>query len=355
VTISDLDTPCLVVDRETMMANLRRMQTYCDDNGLALRPHIKTHKTREIAAIQRDLGARGLTFQKLGEVEALDPSGVDVLVSYNLVGRQKLERLAALARERTMSVTTDDLRVGEAISAAMVDGDARVGYLGLTATPGSGRTGVQGCSEAIELARGLDRLPGLELRGLFTYPTPAADGWFGQAIADWQDAGLPGPEVSVGGTPGAFSTHELVTATELRVGTYVFNDLECLEAGSARLGDWRAYRARNMRVATDGRSGDRGCRVEERRPGGRGPRRRAGVRALVRDRPTVELRSVYEEHGILGSSDPDALPRDRRLGQDRAGPLLCRGEPPRQPARRRTRRGRRPLDNRGSWPRSLKR
>lgn len=306
MTISDLDTPCLVVDRETMMANLRRMQTYCDANGLALRPHIKTHKTREIAAIQRDLGARGLTFQKLGEVEALDPSGVDVLVSYNLVGRQKLVRLAALARERTMSVTTDDLRVGEAISAAIVEGDARLG-IWVDCDTGLGRTGVQGCAEAIELARGLDRLPGLELRGLFTYPTPAADGWFGQAIADWQDAGLPGPEVSVGGTPGAFSTHELVRATELRVGTYVFNDLECLEAGSAGLGDCAltvlatcVSRPTNDRAIVDAGSKSVGLEVADL---GAGP-----VFGLVRDRPTVALRSVYEEHGILGSSDPDALP-----------------------------------------------
>ena len=224
---------------------------------------------------RRDLGARGLTFQKLGEVEALDPSGVDVLVSYNLVGRQKLERLAALARERTMSVTTDDPRVGEAISAAIVEGDARVG-IWVDCDTGLGRTGVQGCAEAIELARGLDGLPGLDLRGLFTYPTPAADGWFDQAIADWRDAGLPGPEVSVGGTPGAFSTHELVTPRT--AGRHVRLQRPGMRGGRiGRARRLRADRTRNMRVATDGRSGDRGCRVEERRHGGRGHRRRAGV------------------------------------------------------------------------------
>jgi D-serine deaminase-like pyridoxal phosphate-dependent protein len=307
VKIPDLDTPCLVVDRGTMMANLRRMQTYCDANRLALRPHIKTHKTREIAALQGELGARGLTFQKLGEVEALDPSGaVDVLVSYNIVGRPKLQRLAALAHKRTMSVTTDDLGVAKALSAAMVTGGTRVGVW-VDCDTGLGRTGVQSRAEAIELGCGIDRLPGLELRGLFTYPTPTAGGWFGQAIADWRDAGLPGPEVSVGGTPGAFSTHELGTATELRVGTYVFNDVECLEAGAAELGDCAltilatcVSRPTRDRAIVDAGSKSIGLEVADI---GAGP-----VFGLVRDRPTVALRSVYEEHGILASSDPDSLP-----------------------------------------------
>jgi len=307
VTIADLETPCLVVDHGTMMANLRRMQTYCDARGLALRPHVKTHKTREIAALQKDLGARGLTFQKLGEVEALDPLGVDVLVSYNIVGRQKLERLAALARDRTMSVTTDDLGVAEAISAAMVAGGTRVGVW-VDCDTGLGRTGVQGGTEAISLGRGIERLPGLELRGLFAYPTPTTDGWFRQAIADWQDAGLPGPEVSVGGTPGAFSTHELGAATELRVGTYVFNDLECLEVGAAELGDCAltvlatcVSRPTRDRAIIDAGSKSVGLEVANL---GTGP-----ILGLARDRPTVALQSVYEEHGILGGDDPDALPR----------------------------------------------
>ena len=79
--VEDLDTPAVVVDLDVMEANLRRCQSYLDAHGLALRPHIKTHKIPEFARRQIALGARGITCQKLGEAEVMVEAGISDILS----------------------------------------------------------------------------------------------------------------------------------------------------------------------------------------------------------------------------------------------------------------------------------
>ena len=96
--LDDLETPALTVDLDAVERNIAGMQAYCDEHGIALRPHIKTHKLPQVARLQVDAGARGITCQKLGEAEVLADAGFDdILISFPLVGEAKGERLAALA------------------------------------------------------------------------------------------------------------------------------------------------------------------------------------------------------------------------------------------------------------------
>ena len=89
-------TPAVVVDLDRIERNIARVQAICDKAGVANRPHIKTHKSPLLARMQRDAGARGITCQKLGEAEVMVAAGIDdVLIPYNIVGEDKLERLAA--------------------------------------------------------------------------------------------------------------------------------------------------------------------------------------------------------------------------------------------------------------------
>ena len=98
-SIDDLDTPAVIVDLDRVGANLRRAQAYADAHGLKLRPHIKTHKIPAFAQKQVELGAVGITCQKLGEAEVMADHGLDdILLTFNLLGRAKLQRLVALAR-----------------------------------------------------------------------------------------------------------------------------------------------------------------------------------------------------------------------------------------------------------------
>src|SRR3954452_15726265 len=93
-----IDTPEPVIDLDRVERNLRAMQDYCDRHGLKLRPHIKTHKLPHLARRQMELGAVGITCQKLGEAEVMADAGIDdILISYPLIGPAKALRLAALA------------------------------------------------------------------------------------------------------------------------------------------------------------------------------------------------------------------------------------------------------------------
>src|ERR1700756_3522370 len=106
--IDNLETPVPVIDLDRVERNLTKMQAYCDQHGLKLRPHIKTHKLPHLARRQVELGAVGITCQKLGEAEVMADAGLDdILISYPLIGPAKALRLAALARRICMRVAVD--------------------------------------------------------------------------------------------------------------------------------------------------------------------------------------------------------------------------------------------------------
>src|SRR5262249_57077460 len=105
VDVGSLDTPVATVDLDAVERNIGRFQRYCDEHGLAFRPHIKTHKLPAIAHLQLRAGAVGITCQKLGEAEVMQAAGLrDILLTFPLIGDAKAERLAALAREGALSV-----------------------------------------------------------------------------------------------------------------------------------------------------------------------------------------------------------------------------------------------------------
>src|ERR1700687_5225869 len=98
--ITDLETPAVTVHLDVMEDNIRRVQAHLDRHRIANRPHIKTHKIPAIGRMQMAAGAVGITCQKLGEVEVFADAGVadDVLLTYNILGRAKIERLVAVGR-----------------------------------------------------------------------------------------------------------------------------------------------------------------------------------------------------------------------------------------------------------------
>ena len=151
-TIDDLDTPAVLIDLDRVETNLKRAQDYANAHGLALRPHIKTHKIPELARRQLELGAVGITCQKLGEAEVMVDAGIDdILITFNLLGRSKLQRLVALARRTRLSVTLDNAVVAGEIDAAMREAGLRLPVL-IECDTGAARCGVQSPEEAVELA-----------------------------------------------------------------------------------------------------------------------------------------------------------------------------------------------------------
>jgi D-serine deaminase-like pyridoxal phosphate-dependent protein len=236
--LTGLETPVVTVDLDRVERNIASLQGYCDEHGFAFRPHVKTHKLPELAHMQVRAGARGITCQKLGEAELMADAGLDdILISYPLVGRQKAERLAALAGRVKIGVVGDSTAVAEGLAAVLGPRGVEVDFL-VECDTGFERTGVQSPDAAAELAELVAGLEGLRFAGLMTYPTlPESGPWLRAAREEIERRGLRVDQVSGGGTPTARRTHEIGEVTEIRAGTYVYGDRACIGNGTVALED----------------------------------------------------------------------------------------------------------------------
>lgn len=231
--VDELDTPVLTVDLDALEHNLDRYQKYYNEHGIGLRPHIKTHKTLAIARMQIDRGAIGLTCQKIGEAEVMVGGGlfVDIMIPYNIIGKQKLDRLTALARQTNVTVAADSTYTIEGLSAAASESDTKLGVV-IEVECGQDRTGVTKADQALELGQLVDRLPGLELRGIMGFPTPPeARPMLQEILEKFDRAGLPHPIVSGGSTRYALDAHKIPELTEYRIGEYPVGGEGHLRAG----------------------------------------------------------------------------------------------------------------------------
>ena len=235
--LSDLDTPAVTIDLDVMDANIRRVQALLDGHGVGNRPHIKTHKIPAIGKLQMAAGAMGITCQKLGEVEVFADAGVadDVLLTYNVLGRPKLERLIAQARRvKRLTVALDSEAVARGISEAGAAAGVDMRFV-VECDTGMGRTGVQAPEAALALARAAMRLPRMHFQGLMTFPSKDPDTrlFFERALALFETAGIAVPMVSGGGTPALMTVGKFPMLTEHRAGTCVFNDAMVVTVGGA--------------------------------------------------------------------------------------------------------------------------
>ena len=308
VTVRDLPSPFLIVDLDAVDRNVERLQRYCDEHEIALRPHVKTHKLPLLAHRQLAAGARGIACQKLGEAEVMADNGIDnILVTFPLVGAEKADRLASLAARVQVSVGADSYVVASGLSAALVARGASAGFL-VDCDTGFGRTGVQSPEAAADLAQRVAELPGLELEGLMTHPgTPESGPWLREARRQIEERGLTVRCVSGGGTAGAFHLHESGVFTELRAGTYVYGDRRLAAIGLMVLEDC-ALRVIATVVSRpiDGRAIlDAGSKTltSDFSPG-----LDDGTYGLVVEYPDAILTGLSEEHGTLDLTGCDHRP-----------------------------------------------
>jgi len=241
ITIDTIDSPAVLIDVDRVEANLARAQAYADKHGMPLRPHIKTHKLPLFARRQIELGAVGITCQKIGEAEVMADAGIeDIFLPYNLVGAGKLLRLRALALRTKLAVTADSREVVDGYAAAFADAPEPLRVL-VECDVGMGRCGVATPADAVALARHIAGSRGLTFGGLMTYPPAgsfeATQNWLSEAVALLTAAGLPPETVSSGGTPDLYSAHLVTAATEHRPGTYIYSDLYQVAHGLGTLDD----------------------------------------------------------------------------------------------------------------------
>ena len=239
--LTALDTPSVIVDLDLLEQNIAEMAALARAAGVALRPHIKPHKTPEIARRQLAAGAVGVTCAKLGEAEALADAGLtDFFLAFPIVTALKARRLAVLANRPGVNVSTIvDSPAGIAALSAVFAGEPELLDVLVKVDTGLGRVGVPPGAPTVALARAITAAPGLRFAGIcahegFSYGqsdpatrdavTRAGVATLVATARDLTAAGLRPERVSVGSTPGARAALTVPGITEVRPGNYVFYD-----------------------------------------------------------------------------------------------------------------------------------
>lgn len=245
--VAEIDTPALLVDLDRLSANVSRFAGMSRQTGASLRPHIKTHKTIEIARLQLEAGASGITCARLSEAEVYAEAGIDdIFVAYPIIGPAKARRAAQLAQRCHLIVGVESAtgiqQLSEAASAAGVTLAVRVEL-----DSGLKRTGV--APEAAEqLCCLVLAAPGLRLDGIFTFRGASFPGapthnpeelgrleglWMVEQAERLRAVDIPIKEVSAGSTPTSQGAASIAGVTEVRPGTYVFFDRMTCQAGTS--------------------------------------------------------------------------------------------------------------------------
>lgn len=239
--LADVDTPALLVDLDAFERNLQRMAGLAGQQGVRLRPHAKTHKSPLIAHKQIALGAVGVCCQKVSEAEVMVRSGIaDVLITNEVAGARKLDRLAWLAHQAKLAVCTDSPDNVRALESAAARAGSRLDVL-VEIDCGGRRCGVAPGRPAAELAAVIAELPHLSFAGLQAYHGSAqhfrtdrerhtaianAGEQVQETVAELQKRGLTCRTIGGAGT----GTFELEAASglwnELQPGSYIFMDAD---------------------------------------------------------------------------------------------------------------------------------
>lgn len=268
--------------------------------------------------MQLEAGATGITCCKVSEAEVMAQAGVqDIFIAYPLVGKARLERAMALRRRvRRLIFGVDSLETAQLLqNAAAACG--QTAEVRIEVDTGAGRTGVPR-EGALKLAKFVKTMPNLELTGIYTFKGLIFRGRstsdFEQAAREegalmartakeLQEAGIPIREISAGSTPTGAAVAKTGKVTEIRPGTYIFNDYMLVQEGHCTLEDI-AVRIYATVVSTpcpgyavlDGGTKTFPTDIPLDAP----PYYYPGY-AIVEGNPDLDLRRMNEEHGILTS------------------------------------------------------
>ncbi len=323
----DIDTPALLIDAAALHRNLERMQLVAEGFGVRLRPHTKTHKSPHIARLQVEMGAAGVTVAKVGEAEVMAEAGLDdILIANQVIGAEKLRRLAELSRRVRMAILVDSLDGVELLDAAFHAAGAGIDVL-IEVDTGKARCGLTDLDEIVALAEQVAEAETLRLRGVETHEGHVPGGAqsaaqleeratsAGQRLVEVADAlrdrGHVIEDVSVGSTPAAPYTAVTPGVTEMRPGTYVFNDVNQMSIGQATPEDCALSVLATVisRPAADRAVLDAGSKSLFAEPA-----RRAFAYTdydgfgYIRQAPAARIVTLNEEHGVVKIPPGTAFP-----------------------------------------------
>jgi D-serine deaminase-like pyridoxal phosphate-dependent protein len=235
----EVTTPALLLDLDKAKRNIATMAAKFRELPAVLRPHIKVHKSPQLARMQVDAGAVGVACATVWEAIVMAEAGIaDVLIANQVVQPDKVRAAAELARSHRLTVAVDDVRNAEQLSRAAGEAGSQLELL-IEIDVGMGRCGVRSPEEALPLAERIAELPGVSLRGLQAYEghcmlEPDPDTRVAEAHAANQRAidafdflaerGHPLEVISAGGTGTYFITGANPRIHEVQAGSYTLMD-----------------------------------------------------------------------------------------------------------------------------------
>jgi D-serine deaminase-like pyridoxal phosphate-dependent protein len=325
--IATVVTPALLVDGPTLQANLRRMAQRAENAGVELWPHTKTHKTVEIARLQAEHGAAGLTVATIREARCFADAGFDrLLIAYPPVGDWRLDALLDLARRIEVRVVLDGLATVELLDDACSRSAGSIAYL-WELDCGVGRCGTAPGKESADLiATAGQRFQRATFDGLMTFgghaylaettdDIRAAAENEQAALSETLDAlealSIKARARSAGTTPTSHQLVERGPITEIRPGNYVFYDATQITLGIAGEEDCAlsvlatvVARPTPQRLILD--CGSKALAAERLNP-------RSTTFGLIPGHPELALERVFEEHAIVTAQEPVNIPIGTRL------------------------------------------
>lgn len=237
---ADIQTPALVLDASALQRNITAMAAFARANGIALRPHAKTHKSTRIAQLQIEAGAVGISCATVAEIEAFAEAGITgLLLTTPVADRPKLARLAAVADNSDISIVVDHADQIHVLH-ELLDAGSRPLQVLIDIDVGQRRTGVVDTASTLALAQLIEATPGMSFGGIqgfaghVQHMIDADERKAGAAVVRGilddhlrvlAEAGIKAPIVTGSGT-GACAYDIAGTFTELQVGSYVFMDAD---------------------------------------------------------------------------------------------------------------------------------
>ncbi|WP_257349811.1 alanine racemase [Pseudalkalibacillus decolorationis] len=311
-------TPYIVIDEKILLENIRKMAQLAKKQNVKLRPHIKTHKTPYIAKLQIAEGAVGITVAKISEAKVMASFGIDdIFIAYPIVSSSKAKEVCELNDKLTNLIVCVDSIQGAKVLSECAKAYQQSLLVRLEVDTGLERTGVD-YEEAVNLAKQVAEMDNLTLQGIFTFKGAV---YKGEATLDTDLAGNEEGElmvklanelrksghniedISVGSTPTAASVSAVDGVTEIRPGTYAFNDVMQVRFGVCRMEDCAAHVVSTVvstpsqhRAVIDGGSKTFATDVQP----NCSPLNIKGFGSIV-DYPDNEFVRMNEEHGVIST------------------------------------------------------
>lgn len=331
MTLDDLPTPVLLLDRQRLLRNIKRMRDRAARLNVILRPHLKTAKSAKVAELCHD-GAKGpITVSTLAEAAYFATAGFRDITYAVPIAPQKLLQVAAIIKSGVdLKIITDNITIAEAIAAKGREIDVSFRTL-IKIDCGLGRAGIASdAPELLPLAAALSQ-PGAQLAGVMTH---AGHSYGAKSIPEIEriaeeeraavalaatrlrEAGHPCEVVSVGSTPTALFAKHLDGITEMRPGNFVFFDLFQAGLGSCTMEDIAVsvlasvvshhHQRNHVLIDAGGLALSKDTGANQHTPGtgyGRICRPAEGLPL-----PGLSIHDVHQEHGLVGG--PQAAPLD---------------------------------------------